>query len=139
MKPLEGQRKSSSKKAVLLPERQLWEWMGPSFKRASKGKGRKEFYKAIQRGEEIIRASFSSIRLEKLFQSSLWILIGNTGGRLRRFPLSRPVGSALRGADRTPLAVLGRFHDGQSALVLPPGRDVRRPATGPPPSSRNVH
>ena len=32
--------------------------MGPSFKRASKGKGRKEFYKAIQRGEEMIRVSF---------------------------------------------------------------------------------
>jgi hypothetical protein len=43
--------------AAFLPERQLWQWLGASFKKASKGKGRKEFYKAIHRGDEIIRVS----------------------------------------------------------------------------------
>lgn len=35
----------------------MWQWLGASFKKASKGKGRKEFYKAIHRGDEIIRVS----------------------------------------------------------------------------------
>jgi hypothetical protein len=46
--------------AAFLPERQLWQWLGASFKKASKGKGRKEFYKAIHRGDEIIRVSSPS-------------------------------------------------------------------------------
>lgn len=54
----EPQRKTNkSKMAAFLPERQLWQWMGTSFKKSSKGKGRKEFYKAIHRGNEIIRVS----------------------------------------------------------------------------------
>ena len=54
--PVEPRRHcAKSKISAFLPDRQLWEWMGPSFKKASKGKGRKEFYKAIQRGDETIR------------------------------------------------------------------------------------
>lgn len=54
--------------AAFLPERQLWQWLGASFKKASKGKGRKEFYKAIHRGDEIIRVSSPS----NLFQIYLF-------------------------------------------------------------------
>lgn len=52
---------NKSKMAAFLPERQLWQWLGASFKKASKGKGRKEFYKAIHRGDEIIRVSLALI------------------------------------------------------------------------------
>ncbi|XP_064478777.1 mucin-2-like isoform X2 [Ornithodoros turicata] len=44
-----------SKIAAFLPERQLWRWSGKSFRRpGSKGKAKKEFYKAICRGKETI-------------------------------------------------------------------------------------
>lgn len=49
--------KAKSKVAAFVPERQLWDWLGPSFKKASKGKGRKEFYKAVHRGDEIIKVT----------------------------------------------------------------------------------
>jgi hypothetical protein len=42
--------------AAFLPARQLWGWSGRGFKRpGAKGRGKKEFYKAIQRGKETIR------------------------------------------------------------------------------------
>ncbi|XP_066986125.1 BAH and coiled-coil domain-containing protein 1 isoform X2 [Macrobrachium rosenbergii] len=44
-----------SKIAPFLPERQLWRWSGKGFKRpGAKGKGKKEFFKAIVRGKEKI-------------------------------------------------------------------------------------
>ncbi|GLH05862.1 Protein winged eye [Gryllus bimaculatus] len=44
-----------SKIAAFLPARQLWGWSGRGFKRpGAKGRGKKEFYKAIQRGKETI-------------------------------------------------------------------------------------
>ena len=44
--------------AAFLPARQLWGWSGRGFKRpGAKGHGKKEFYKAIQRGKETIRVS----------------------------------------------------------------------------------
>jgi hypothetical protein len=47
---------SRSKMAAFLPARQLWGWSGRGFKRpGAKGRGKKEFYKAIQRGKETIR------------------------------------------------------------------------------------
>ena len=55
--------KNKRKTTTFFPDRQLWEWIGPSFKKASKGKGRKEFYKAIQRGQEIIRVSYPQMAL----------------------------------------------------------------------------
>ncbi|XP_059350502.1 protein winged eye-like isoform X1 [Daphnia carinata] len=54
---------NKSKMAAFLPERQLWQWLGASFKKASKGKGRKEFYKAIHRGDEIIRVGDCAVFL----------------------------------------------------------------------------
>ena len=74
--PVEPRRHcAKSKISAFLPDRQLWEWMGPSFKKSSKGKGRKEFYKAIQRGDEIIRVcllfalSIFKILIFKLFST----------------------------------------------------------------------
>lgn len=53
-----------SKIAPFLPERQLWRWYGKGFKRpGAKGKGRKEYFKAIVRGKEMIRVCISSILL----------------------------------------------------------------------------
>lgn len=43
--------------AAFLPARQLWGWSGRGFKRPGKGRGRKEFFKAIQRGKESIMVS----------------------------------------------------------------------------------
>lgn len=42
--------------AAFLPARQLWRWCGTSTKRPGmKGKARKEYYKSIQRGKELLR------------------------------------------------------------------------------------
>lgn len=47
-----------SKIAPFLPERQLWRWFGKGFKRpGAKGKGKKEYFKAIVRGKEMIKVS----------------------------------------------------------------------------------
>lgn len=44
-----------SKIAAFLPARQLWRWSGKSFKRpGTKGKAKKEYFKAITRGKETI-------------------------------------------------------------------------------------
>ncbi|EFX76319.1 hypothetical protein DAPPUDRAFT_322503 [Daphnia pulex] len=61
--PQQQRKTSKSKMAAFLPERQLWQWLGASFKKASKGKGRKEFYKAIHRGDEIIRVGDCAVFL----------------------------------------------------------------------------
>lgn len=51
---------SRSKMAAFLPARQLWGWSGRGFKRpGAKGRGKKEFYKAIQRGKETIRVGIN--------------------------------------------------------------------------------
>ncbi|XP_019646059.1 PREDICTED: trinucleotide repeat-containing gene 18 protein-like [Branchiostoma belcheri] len=53
---------SRSKIAPFLPARQLWRWSGKSTQRRGvKGKGKKVFYKAIQRGHEIIRVGDSAV------------------------------------------------------------------------------
>ncbi|ROT61285.1 hypothetical protein C7M84_020957 [Penaeus vannamei] len=53
-----------SKIAPFLPERQLWRWSGKGFKRpGAKGKGKKEFFKAIVRGKEMIRVGDSAVFL----------------------------------------------------------------------------
>ncbi|XP_033607373.1 protein winged eye isoform X3 [Cryptotermes secundus] len=55
---------SRSKMAAFLPARQLWGWSGRGFKRpGAKGRGKKEFYKAIQRGKETIRVGDSAVFL----------------------------------------------------------------------------
>jgi len=44
--------------AAFLPARQLWKWSGKGYKRpGGKGRGKKEFFKSIQRGKETINAS----------------------------------------------------------------------------------
>ena len=44
--------------AAFLPARQLWRWLGKGTKRPGmKGKAKKEFFKAVTRGKEIIRVS----------------------------------------------------------------------------------
>ncbi|KAK7072860.1 Chromatin binding [Halocaridina rubra] len=53
-----------SKIAPFLPERQLWRWSGKGFKRpGAKGKGKKEFFKAIVRGKEMIRVDDCAVFL----------------------------------------------------------------------------
>ncbi|XP_066292516.1 trinucleotide repeat-containing gene 18 protein-like isoform X5 [Branchiostoma lanceolatum] len=53
---------SASSRAAFLPARQLWRWSGKSTQRRGvKGKGKKVFYKAIQRGHEIIRVGDSAV------------------------------------------------------------------------------
>lgn len=49
---------SRSKMAAFLPARQLWGWSGRGYKRVGvKGRARKQFFKAIQRGKESIMVS----------------------------------------------------------------------------------
>lgn len=49
---------SRSKMSAFLPARQLWGWSGNGYKRSkAKGRSRKMFYKAIQRGKETIVVS----------------------------------------------------------------------------------
>ena len=51
---------SGSKIAAFLPARQLWRWSGSCTKKPGlKGRAKKEYYKAIQRGKEILRVSKS--------------------------------------------------------------------------------
>ncbi|XP_075232340.1 uncharacterized protein LOC142330773 isoform X2 [Lycorma delicatula] len=51
----QGSVEGRSKMAAFLPARQLWKWLGRGYKRpGSKGRGRKEFYKAIHRENETI-------------------------------------------------------------------------------------
>jgi len=46
---------TKSKMAAFLPARQLWKWSGKGYKRpGGKGRGKKEFFKSIQRGKETI-------------------------------------------------------------------------------------
>ncbi|KAF8773684.1 BAH and coiled-coil domain-containing protein 1 [Argiope bruennichi] len=53
-----------SKIAAFLPVRQLWRWSGKSFRRpGAKGKAKKEFYRAIQRGKETIRVGDCAVFL----------------------------------------------------------------------------
>ncbi|KAJ4444504.1 hypothetical protein ANN_06297 [Periplaneta americana] len=55
---------SRSKMAAFLPARQLWGWSGRGFKRpGAKGRGKKEFYKAIQRGKETIHVGDCAVFL----------------------------------------------------------------------------
>ncbi|XP_076325164.1 uncharacterized protein LOC143233119 isoform X2 [Tachypleus tridentatus] len=53
-----------SKIAAFLPAQQLWRWAGKSFRRANtKGKAKKEFYKAIIRGKETIKVGDCAVFL----------------------------------------------------------------------------
>ncbi|RWS14221.1 uncharacterized protein B4U79_07922 [Dinothrombium tinctorium] len=53
-----------SKIAPFLPLQQLWHWSGKSFRRiGSKGKPKKEFYKSIHRGREVIKVGDSAVFL----------------------------------------------------------------------------
>ncbi|KAL3274606.1 hypothetical protein HHI36_015987 [Cryptolaemus montrouzieri] len=55
---------SKSKMSAFLPARQLWSWSGKGYKRPrSKGRGRKEFYRSIQRGKELISVGDSAVFL----------------------------------------------------------------------------
>ena len=72
---------------TLVPERKLWKWLGGSFKKASKGKGRKEFYKAIRRGEEILRVGdcavfLSSGRADRPYVGRIELLWQSWGGSM---------------------------------------------------------
>jgi len=74
----QGRRsKSQATSTTALPAKlKVWEWLGGSFKKASKGKGRKEFYKAIQRGQEILRVNIY-IRLSVGVPRRLAIISGS--------------------------------------------------------------
>lgn len=44
--------------SAFLPARQLWGWSGKGYRRPkAKGRTRKQFYKAIQRGKETIQVN----------------------------------------------------------------------------------
>jgi len=63
VEPAQQVKRSKSQPTTFLPERQMWKWLGISFKKASKGKGRKEFYKAIRRGQETLRVGDCAVFL----------------------------------------------------------------------------
>lgn len=55
---------NKSKIAAFLPARQLWAWAGESYRRSCvKGRVKKQFYKAIQRGKETIEVGDSAVFL----------------------------------------------------------------------------
>ncbi|KAF4528330.1 hypothetical protein B566_EDAN012097 [Ephemera danica] len=55
---------SRSKMAAFLPARQLWRWAGRGYKRpGAKGRGKKEFFKSIQRGKETINVGDCAVFL----------------------------------------------------------------------------
>ncbi|XP_064604503.1 uncharacterized protein LOC135469813 isoform X2 [Liolophura sinensis] len=63
-KKKKAERSLSTESKTFLPTRQLWKWSGKSTKRPGmKGKARKEFYKAIQRGREHIRVGDCAVFL----------------------------------------------------------------------------
>ncbi|XP_074094348.1 BAH domain and coiled-coil containing protein winged eye isoform X2 [Cotesia typhae] len=55
---------SRSKMAAFLPARQLWGWAGKGYRRpGAKGRAKKQFFKAIQRGTETIQIGDSAVFL----------------------------------------------------------------------------
>lgn len=55
---------SRSKMAAFLPARQLWGWSGKGYRRpGAKGRAKKQFFKAIQRGGEAIQIGDSAVFL----------------------------------------------------------------------------
>ncbi|XP_063989724.1 uncharacterized protein LOC135168983 isoform X3 [Diachasmimorpha longicaudata] len=74
-KPKKGERKtkarerqesveSRSKMAAFLPARQLWGWSGKGYRRpGAKGRAKKQFFRAIQRGSEAIQIGDSAVFL----------------------------------------------------------------------------
>lgn len=65
-KPRERQEsvESRSKMAAFLPARQLWGWAGKGYRRpGAKGRAKKQFFKAIQRGSETIQIGDSAVFL----------------------------------------------------------------------------
>ena len=65
-KPRERQEsvESRSKMAAFLPARQLWGWSGKGYRRpGAKGRAKKQFFKAIQRGSETIQIGDSAVFL----------------------------------------------------------------------------
>ncbi|ELU07123.1 hypothetical protein CAPTEDRAFT_96178 [Capitella teleta] len=58
------QLRSFSVPLAFLPARQLWHWMGPCTKRpGAKGKAKKEYYKSIKRGKEILNVGDCAVFL----------------------------------------------------------------------------
>lgn len=54
-KERQNSAENHSKIAAFLPARQLWAWSGKGIKRSgAKGRGKKQFYRTIQRGKETI-------------------------------------------------------------------------------------
>lgn len=55
---------SRSKMAAFLPARQLWGWAGKGYRRpGAKGRAKKQFFRAIQRGDETIQIGDSAVFL----------------------------------------------------------------------------
>lgn len=55
---------SRSKMAAFLPARQLWGWAGKGYRRpGAKGRAKKQFFRAIQRGTETIQIGDSAVFL----------------------------------------------------------------------------
>ncbi|XP_032522082.2 protein winged eye isoform X1 [Danaus plexippus] len=52
-----------SKMAAFLPGGALWRWHGPAYRRTTRPRHRKLFYKAIQRGEEILHVGEAAVFL----------------------------------------------------------------------------
>ncbi|KAJ6629261.1 Protein winged eye [Pseudolycoriella hygida] len=63
-KERQNSAENHSKIAAFLPARQLWAWSGKGIKRSGpKGRGRKQFYRTIQRGKETISVGDSAVFL----------------------------------------------------------------------------
>lgn len=61
-KERQNSAENHSKIAAFLPARQLWAWSGKGIKRSgAKGRGKKQFYRTIQRGKETISVSLKII------------------------------------------------------------------------------
>ncbi|KAG4072064.1 hypothetical protein HA402_015563 [Bradysia odoriphaga] len=63
-KERQNSAENHSKIAAFLPARQLWAWSGKGIKRSgAKGRGKKQFYRTIQRGKETISVGDSAVFL----------------------------------------------------------------------------
>ncbi|XP_060802959.1 BAH and coiled-coil domain-containing protein 1 isoform X2 [Amyelois transitella] len=59
----EGCGAGVSKMAAFLPGTALWRWRGPAYRRTTKPRFRKLFYRAIQRGEEVLHVGDAAVFL----------------------------------------------------------------------------
>lgn len=120
-----------SKIAAFLPHRQLWHWSGKYIRRTgNKGsRTRKVYFREIERGRERIKVDDCAVFLSTgmpSFRISYALQFGHCVAVVERICfVVRSTSLAVHRAHRFHVADWQRYHDGESALVLPPGRDQR--------------